>query len=395
MTPAQRPAAAGWLTLTSVAVTAVVVGFASTILVVMQALRAVHATPAQQISAAAALCFGMAGTTLYLSWRHRMPIITAWSTPGAALIATSAAGVSYDSALGAFVFAGGLMALTALVTPLARAIGRIPPAIAGAMLAGVLLHYTLGVPSAAVAMPFTVLPLVVVFFGLRLRFPLYAVPVVVGLGVILALMSGAAQGACCTVGLTSLQWTTPRFDPATLLSLGVPLFLVTMASQNLPGFAVLRASGYEAPVTSCLLTTGLASALLAPFGAHAINMAAIIASIACGPDGHPDPNQRWLVAWPFFGLYVVVGLLTAVFVQLLGTLPPPLITTIAGLALFSPLMAGLASMVKELRDIESAAVTFMITASGISLGGVGSAFWGLLAGLILFGMRHAVSRPGA
>ena len=374
-----------WFSLTSSALTAVVVGFASTILVIMQAAQAVGATPSQQASWAAVLCFGMAVTSFILSWRHRMPIITAWSTPGAALIATSAVGVTYANALGAFVVAGLLMCLAALVKPLARAIAEIPAPIAAAMLAGVLLKYTLGVPAAALAMPIYVVPLIIVFFGLRLSYPLFAVPVVVVLGIVAAAYGGAFAGTCCDVGLTALEWTSPQFDAATILSLGVPLFLVTMASQNLPGFAVLRAAGYEPPVTSCLLVTGLGSIVMAPFGSHAVTMAAITASLVTGPDTHPDKDKRWLVAWPYLVLYVAVGLAAALFVQVLGALPAALITTIAGLALFSPLMGSIAAMLKEPRDIESALITFLVTASGITLQGVGSAFWGLVAGLVLFG----------
>ena len=168
----------------------------------------------------------------------------------------------------------------------------------------------------------------------------------------------------------------------------MPLFLVTMASQNLPGFAVLRASGYQPPVQQALVVTGAASAALAPFGSHAINMAAITASIVTGPDCHKDPAKRWLMAWPYLVLYGAIGLMAASFVEVLGALPKDLITAIAGLALFSPLMGGLAAMLKEPRDIESALVTFLVTASGISLLGVGSAFWGLVAGLALFAARH-------
>lgn len=378
----------GWFSLIASAATAVVVGFASTILLIVQAAQAVGASPAQQASWAAILCFGMALTSFYLSWAHRMPIITAWSTPGAALIATSASGITYEHALGAFVVVGLLMCLTALVKPLARAIAQIPAPLAAAMLAGVLLKYSLGVPAAALSMPFYVLPLIIVFFGLRLSYPLFAVPVVVVLGVAMAAFAGTFAGDCCTVGLTRLVWTTPQFDGASILSLGVPLFLVTMASQNLPGFAVLRASGYEPPVTSCLLTTGLASMAMAPFGSHALNMAAITASLVTGPEAHPDPAKRWLVAWPYLVLYVAVGLAAALFVTVLGSLPAALITTIAGLALFSPLMGSVVAMLKEPRDIESALITFLVTASGITFFGVGSAFWGLAAGLVLFGARH-------
>ena len=383
----------GWFGIIASTATAVVVGFASTILLIMEAARAVGATPAQQASWAAALCFGMAVTSFILSWRYRMPIITAWSTPGAALIATSAAGITYANALGAFVAAGLLMTIAGLIKPLEQAIEKIPAPIASAMLGGVLFHYAMNVPAAALAMPAIVLPLVVVFFALRLSIPLFAVPVIVVGGVAAALLTGSAHG-CCSIGITHLEWTTPAFDPTTIVSLGIPLFLVTMASQNLPGFAVLRASGYQPPVAPALLLTGVGSMLLAPFGSHSINLAAITASIVTGPDTHPDPARRWLVAWPYLVLYGAVGLAAASFVQILGSLPLPLITAIAGLALFSPLLGSITAMMKTPRDIESGLVTFLVTASGVTLYGIGSAFWGLMAGLGLFGARHLVDLTG-
>ena len=380
------------MSLISSTLTAVVVGFASTILVIMEAARNVGASPSQQASWAAALCLAMAATTFILCWRYRMPMITAWSTPGAVLIATSGSGISFSNALGAFLVAGLLMVVAGLIKPLEKAIEKIPAPLAAAMLAGVLLRYTLGVPGAAMAMPFAVLPLVIVFFGLRLSYPLYAVPVVVVLGVAIAAASGSFAGDCCSFGITALEWTTPAFDLQTILSIGVPLFLVTMASQNLPGFAVLRASGYQPPVQPALLVTGAASIIIAPFGGHTVNMAAITASIVTGPDCHPDPAKRWLVAWPYLVLYGLIGLMAASFVHVLGALPKDLITAIAGLALFSPLMGGVIAMMKEPRDIESALVTFLVTASGLTIAGVGSAFWGLVAGLALFGARHLIER---
>ena len=260
--------ASGWFGLISSSATAVVVGFASTILLIMEAARAVGANPAEQGSWAAALCYGMALTTLVLSWRYKMPIITAWSTPGAAVIATSGAGIGYPNALGAFVVAGLLVCLAALVTPIARFIERIPAPVAAAMLAGVLVRYCLGVPGAAVAMPVIVIGLAIVFFALRLSYPLFAVPVVVGLGIVAAIVTGQFGSECCSFGVTPLVWTTPQFDAGAILGLGVPLFLVTMASQNLPGFAVLRAAGYTPPVTGVLLGHGHRLGAQRPFGSH-------------------------------------------------------------------------------------------------------------------------------
>jgi benzoate membrane transport protein len=380
-----------WLSLSTAALAAVVIGFASTILVLMQAAQAVGATLAQQASMAAILCFAMAITTFVLCLRYKMPIIIAWSTPGAALIVGSAHGVTYSAALGAYVFAGAMMVLTGLVKPIERAIERMPAAIAAAMLAGVLLSYVLKVPAAAIASPWLVLPLVVAFFSIRMIYPMYAVPVIVVLGLALAAFSGGMGVGCCAVGLTPLTFEVPQFEWPVMVGLGVPLFLVTMASQNLPGFAVLRASGYLPPVSGILIATGLGSMISAPFGGHAVNTAAITASLATGPEAHPDAGQRWKIAYPYFVMYVAVGLAAMSFVTILGALPKELIAAIAGLALFSPLMSGMTAMVKDSADGEAALVTFLVTASGVTMFGVGAAFWGLVAGMVIWGVKRAVA----
>jgi benzoate membrane transport protein len=379
----------GWFGLTSAALTAVVVGFASTILLIMEAADAVGANATEKASWAAALCIGQAITTLILSSRYRMPIITAWSTPGAALIATSSAvGIDYSSAIGAFITSGLLMCATAMFKPVARAIEKIPASVAAGMLAGVLLHYSMGVPGAAIELPWQVLLLIIMFFGLRLWQPFFAVPVVVLAGIALAAMTGAFNDGCCSFAITQPVWTTPRFSWPVVVGLGLPLYLVTLASQNLPGFAVLKASGYQPPVTGSLWVTGLGSIFAAPFGGHQLNLAAITASMLTGPGAYPDPQKRWLVAWPYLVLYILVGLAAASFVVILGGLPKPIITTIAGLALFAPLVAIANAMFVDKEQIEAALTTFLVSASGIAFYGVGAPFWGLIAGLILYGARH-------
>ncbi len=369
-----------WLHLTVSAATVVLIGFTSTILVVLEGLRAVGATSAQQISCIAALSLGMAVTTLYLSVRHRIPAITAWSTPGSALIATSAAGTDYRAALGAFLVAGILMTLTGLVRPLERALERMPAAIAAAMLAGVLLKYVVGVPVAAVAKPALVVPLITAFFVMRFWKPLYAIPAVAALGLIIAYaMTTVAVPAAWS--FAPLSFDMPQFDVQTIISLGLPLYLVTMASQNLPGFAAIRANGFSPPVSSSLIATGLASTLAAPFGGHAVNMAAITATLASGPDIHPDASLRWKVAIPYAAIYALAGLCAGAIVTLLKPLPTELVTTIAGLALFTPLTSSMAAMTGNKPDLEAALLTFLVTASGVTILAIGPAFWGLLAGI--------------
>ena len=376
------------------AATTIIVGFVSTIPIVTDAARSLGATPGQTASWVAALCYGMAVTTFVLSLFYRMPVITAWSTPGAVLIATSAAaaGYGYAQALGAFIFAGVLMCLTALVKPLARMIERIPAPIAAAMLAGVLVQYCLKVPGAIKADPILLLPLALAFLLLRLWKPMLAVPITVIAGVAGAFATGTPVEALPAFAITPLEWTTPLFDFQTMIGIGLPLYLVSMASQNLPGFAVMRMAGYPPPVSAALGVTGGASVLLAPFGSHAITMAAITAALCSGTDCHPDPKKRWLVAPPYLVLYSALGLVSGSFVALLAALPAPIFTTLAGLALLSPLIGALQGMAKDPGDIDAAAIAFLVTASNVSFFGIGAAFWGLIAGLALHVVKVAVRK---
>ncbi|HEY7765345.1 MAG TPA: benzoate/H(+) symporter BenE family transporter [Aestuariivirgaceae bacterium] len=378
------------------AFTTVIVGFGSTMLLVVEAARVLGANEEQSASWVAALCFGMAVTTLLLSTRYRMPVITAWSTPGVVLVATSAAGTRFEEALGAFLLAGVLMCATAAVKPLTRLIEKIPPPVAAAMLAGVLLRYCLNVPGALVASPALVAPAIMLYFGLRLWRPTLAMPAAVAAGVLLAAASGSMDPSCCKVEISWLRWTTPEFNAASLIGIGLPLYLVTMASQNLPGFAVLRQAGYEPPVRAALWTTGITSVVLAPFGSHAVNMAALTAALCTGPDCHPDPKQRWRVAQPYFAIYMLLGLFSATMVEVLTALPSALITAIAGLGLLGPLLHAIPAMVREPRHIEAALIAFLVTASGVSVFQIGSAFWGLAAGLLFHWLQvSALKRDNA
>jgi benzoate membrane transport protein len=372
------------------AVVAALVGFGSTVALIIEAARAMGADAAQTSSWVAALCLSMAATSGYLSIRHRMPIITAWSTPGAALIAGSS-GIDIHAAVGAFLFAGGLIVLTAALQPLGRLIERIPASIAAAMLAGVLIRFTVAVFESAQGEPLLVLPLVALFLGVRVFNPAIAVVAVLALGVAMSFGLGWTSSLPTDTGLSSLALVTPSFDPAVLIGLGLPLFLVTMASQNLPGFAVLRASGYRPPSRSILAVTGLASVVTAPFGAHTSNLAAISAAICTGRDTHPDPAKRWMTG-PFYALcYLLFAAFGAFVIGVIAALPAALVKTIAGLALMGALVGALGSALTEEDKRFPAVLTFVVTASGLSMLGIGSAFWGLTAGLLAL----AIERAGA
>ncbi|MET3353251.1 UNVERIFIED_ORG: benzoate membrane transport protein [Xanthobacter viscosus] len=366
---------------------AALVGFGGTLALILAAAAAVGASPAEASSWVAAICLAIAATSAFLSMRYRMPIIAAWSTPGAALIAGFGSGIGMASATGAFLVAGLLMVLCAAIKPLGALVARIPVAVAAAMLAGVLVRFVMALAEQAAASPALVLPVIAVFFIVRRLSPNWAVPAALVAGGAAAILLGRV-GPMPAPELSALVWTTPRFDPSVLVGLGVPLFLVTMASQNLPGFAVLRASGYVPPVRPILAVTGLASMVTAPFGAHATNLAAITAALCTGPETHPDPRQRWRAGPAYAGFYVLLAAAGASLVGVFAALPPALIATIAGLALLSPLTGALTAALHEERHRLAAVATFATTASGVTALGLGAPVWGLAAGLAIIGLDH-------
>lgn len=377
------------LSIITSAVVAALVGFGSTIAIIIAAAQAVGADAAQTSSWVAALCLSMAATAGYLSVRYRMPVVTAWSTPGAALIAASS-GISIHAAVGSFLLAGGLIMLAAFIKPFGRLIERIPTSIAAAMLAGVLIRFVMAVFESAQAAPGLVLPLVGLFLVVRLFNPALAVLAVLFVGLGIAFGGGSARPLASDLSLSTLTFITPTFEPAALIGLGLPLFLVTMASQNLPGFAVLRASGYTPPSRPILAVTGLASVVTAFFGAHTSNLAAISAAICTGPDTHPDPAKRWMVG-PFYAAsYLIFAAFSAALIGLIAALPPELIKTVAGLALMGAFAGALGSALSDEGQRFPAVLTLAVTASGLTLFGIGSAFWGLAAGLIALGLDALV-----
>lgn len=362
------------------ALVAALVGLAGALAVVLAAAEALGATQMQTTSWITALCLSMAVTSGWLSWRHRVPVITAWSTPGAAVIAATAGTLTLDAAVGAFLLAGALLVATALVSPVDRLIRRIPVSVAAGMLAGVLVRFVIQMVEAVPAMPALVMPLIALYLLVRPRSPSAAMLLVIGAGIGLAAALGLVR-EWPVVAMSSLTVVTPRLDWAALIGLGVPLYLVTMASQNLPGAAVLKASGYEPPFASAVLVTGLASMVIAPLGAHTINLAAITAAICTGPDAHPDPAKRWWTGIAYLGVYGGFAALGASVVALFAILPLALIKTIAGLGLISSLAGALGAALADERGRFAAVMTFAVTASGITVQGIGSAFWGLAAGL--------------
>lgn len=360
---------------------AAIVGFGGTLAIVIAAAGAVGATQLQTASWVTALCLAMAFETAWLSWRTKMPVITAWSTPGVALIAASS-GFSMGEAVGAFLVTGALLVLTALFRPLTMLIARIPASVASGMLAGIVVTFATDAAKTVPLDPWLIVPLIAAFFVLRLVNPAISVLAVLIGGGAAAFLTGRV-GGLPTPELSTLTWIWPEFSAGAIVGLAVPLYLVTMASQNLSGLAVLRASGYEPDPAPLIGVTGLFSVLTAPFGASTTNLAAISAAICTGPDVHPDPAERWKTG-PFYALaYLVFAIFGASLVAIFAVLPQSLIVLVAGLALLGPLANALGIALRNDEERMAATVTFAVTASGLVLFGIGSAFWGLIAGLVV------------
>ncbi|MFP8836075.1 benzoate/H(+) symporter BenE family transporter [Hydrogenophaga sp. XSHU_21] len=364
---------------------AVLVGFTSSVAIVFQAAQAFGATPEQITSWMWALGLGMGLTSAIPSLLLKQPVMIAWSTPGAAVLASAglAGGFSMNEAIGAFLVCGALITLAGATGWFERVMNRIPMAIASALLAGVLARFGLQAFAAAqTALPLVVLMLLAYLLSRRLV-PRYAVVVTLAAGVALVLARGQFNA-----GALSLEWavpvfTAPTFTLAAFTSLALPLFIVTMASQNLPGVAAIRAAGYhQMPISRVITITGLATIVLAPFGAFALNLSAITAAICMGPEAHPDPRKRYTATVVSGVLYAAIGLVGALVTGLLIAFPRELVMAIAGIALLGSIGGGLHAALKDDAHREAALITFLVTLSGVVIAGIGSAFWGVVAGAI-------------
>lgn len=374
---------------------AVLVGFTSSVAIVFQAAQSFGATPAQITSWIWALGLGMGLCSLVPSLLLRQPVMVAWSTPGAAVLATAGAAGSFSmgEAVGAFMVCSLLVILVGATRALERVADRIPMEIASALLAGVLARF--GIQAFAAAQ--TALPLVLLMVGAylvaRRMAARYAVVITLVVGILWVLMTGQMAWSMEPGRLAMPVFVAPQWSVSAIVSLAIPLFVVTMASQNLPGMAVIRASGYELPVSRLITMTGWASLVLAPFGAFALNFSAITAAICMGPEAHEDRSKRYTAAASCGAIYIVIGLFGALVTGLLTSFPKELVVAIAGIALLSTIGNGLASALRDERHREPALITFLVTLSGITLMDIGPAFWGVVAGsLALFVQQYKQSR---
>lgn len=370
---------------------AVLVGITSSVALVFQAAQAFGATPAQISSWMWALGWGIGVCCAVPSLLLRKPVMVAWSTPGAAVLAAAGlvGGFSMAEAVGAFMVSAALIALVGFSGWFEKLMDKVPPAIAAALLAGVLARFGLqAFESAQTALPLVLLMLLAYLLARRL-WPRYAVMLTLLVGVAYAAVHGQMRWAQVQWAVAMPQWTAPVFSWQACISLALPLWVVTMASQNLPGVAVIRAAGYELPISKLVGGTGLVNLVLAPFGAFGLNLAAITAAICMGPEAHANPSKRYTAAVWCGLFYMVIGTFGAVVAGVLAAFPPELVMAIAGLALLSSIGGGLLVAMQQEPSREAALITFLVTLSGITLAGVGSAFWGVVAGsLALFVQQY-------
>jgi benzoate membrane transport protein len=385
MEPVGRPVLAGILT--------ALVGFTSSFAVVLAGLRGVGATPAEAASGLLAVCATQAFGILWLARRHRIPLTLAWSTPGAALLAsTGVVAGGWPAAVGAFLVTGALLILTGLWPRLGGLITAIPTPIAQAMLAGVVLELCLTPVRGFAAHPWSVGPILLTWAVMLRLARRWAVPAAFAVTLMVIGVDAAARGGPHGPLLPHLVWTAPTLTWASLLGLAVPLWVVTMAGQNIPGVAVMASYGYQVPWRETMTVTGLGTAAGALAGGHAINLAAITASMAASPEAHPDPARRWVASYTAGWSYLVLALLSAALTTFVSAAPADVVGAVAGLALLGTLSASLAGALSATEGREAAAITFVVAASGLTFLGIGAAFWALAAGLLV----HAVlPRPRA
>lgn len=369
---------------------AVLVGVTSSIVIVFQAAQALGASHEQITSWVWALGVGCGLCTAVPSLLLRQPVMVAWSTPGAAMLAVSGGGFSMGEAVGAFMLCAALVALFGVTGWFERIMDRIPLALAAGLLAGVLTRFGLQAFTAAqTALPLVLVMLSTYLLGRRL-FARYAVPATLAVAVLFALASGRMNGMAVPMAwaLAEPVWVTPQWSLAATVSLALPLFVVTMASQNLPGVAAIRAAGFRMPVSRLVTLTGLATLLLAPFGGYSLSLSAITASICMGREAHEDPDRRYAAAVVCGIIYLCLGLFAGLVTAWIAAFPVELVAAIAGLALLGTIGNGLSVALGEPSHREAALITFLVTLSGVTIAGIGSAFWGVAAGVLALWILH-------
>jgi benzoate membrane transport protein len=375
---------------------AVLIGFTSSVAVIFQAAQALSATPEQTASWLWALGIGMGVTSIVLSLIYRLPILIAWSTPGAAVVASAAAEghLTMPLAVGVFLTCAVMIALAGFSGGFEKIMNRLPLPMASALLAGVLSKFALDAFVATPTNPGLILPMFFAYVLGRSFWPRTNVPMILLLGVVIVVFQGGFHGSAVPMELTQPVWVTPQFSFRTLIGVALPLFIVTMASQNLPGVAVFKANGYQPPVSKIIGWSGLANLVVAPFGGFTLNLAAITAAFCMGPEAHPDPKKRYVAAMSAGFFYGLIGIFGATIVGLFAAFPHEFVLALAGLALLGTIGSGLAAATADERYREASVVSYFVVLSGISFFGIGSAFWGIVAGALVLAVRKIAKVGG-
>lgn len=366
---------------------AVLVGFASSVAIVLQAAAAAGADQAQAASWISILGFAMGITCIGFSYIWKTPILTAWSTPGAALLATSLAGYTLPEAIGVFMFSAVLTLALGLSGWFDRLAKHLPLPLASAMLAGILLQFGLAIFKDLPSEPWLISVMLSVYVFAKILQPRYTVPLVLLASILWCWGAGRLDFHSVEFSIVAPLWITPEFNWQAMLGVGLPLFLVTMSAQNIPGLAVLRTSGYAVPVSPLLSWTGLMTLLTAPFGNFSVNLAAITAAICAGPQAHPDPSRRYTAGIAAGVFYLLTGIAGATVVALFAVFPTVLVAVLAGLALLTTIASNLQQATQDGPYRDAAMITLLMTASGVSFLGLASAFWGLLVGVLVMAIQ--------
>lgn len=371
----------------------VIVNYGGTFILVFQAAKVAGLSPAMTASWVWSISIGVGVTGLILSWRFREPIITAWSTPAAAFLVTALATTPYAEAIGAYMISAAAFVLLGVSGLFERVIRLIPPGVAAGLLAGILLQFGVGAFAGLSLDPLLAGLLIGAYLLFKRLSARYAVVAILLLGLAVLLVQQRVDLSGLRLQLAEPLFTLPVFSLNALLSVALPLFLITLSGQYMPGMLVLRADGFKTPASPIVTLTGLGSLLMAPFGSHAFNLAAITAAICTGREAHEEPGKRWIAGVVAGLAYMLIGVFGVTLAALFMALPATFITTLAGLALLGTIGASLAAATADARTREASLITFLASAANITLLGIGGAFWGLLIGLVAYAVLNG-RRPG-
>lgn len=371
---------------------AVLVGYTSSAVIIFQAAATLGASEAQVSSWLWALGIGMGLTSIGLSYAFKSPVLTAWSTPGAALLATGLSDVSMSDAIGIFIFSSALILLCGLTGWFDKLLRYVPQSLAGAMLAGVLLPFGINLFTSLETQWLLAASMLATYLVIKPLQPRYVIPLTLTVGIVLAYFQGLLHMEAVNFTVTSPVWVTPNFNIANLIGVGLPFFIVTMTSQMMPGLAVMRANNYQTPASPLMTWTGVTGLFFAPFGGFSYNLAAITAAICMGTEADPDRDKRYIASIWAGILYVLTGIFGATVASLFTAFPQALVMSIAGLALLGTIGNSLSAALDNEAEREAALITFLVTTSGVSLMGIGSAFWGLCLGLIAFHIKNTLTK---